>query len=348
MNLKRIGIDTSKHVFTLHGVDAQDQPVLRRNLRRADLLAFFARLPPTLVVLEACGSSHHWGRELQALGHEARLIPPQYVAAFVKRGKNDRIDAEAISEATSRPGMRFVPIKSAEQQAQTSVLTIRELTVRQHTQLVNALRGHAAEFGLVAPQGPAGLGRLRIMIGHADLPVEVRESLAFLAARIDAVEADLAEVEARMKRLHKANPISRLLSGIPGVGPVGALTLALRAEPAQFRDGRHMAAWIGLVPRQHSTGGKTRLGGITRAGDHRLRQLLVLGAMSLIRRAKGLQPQAGDAAGGLDAGTAAWLHRLLARKPAKLAAIALANKMARLAWAMMTSGEAYRRQSAPA
>lgn len=331
--ITRIAIDTSKSVFTLHGVDAEGRAVLRRNLRRADMAAFFERLPPLEVAMEACGGTHYWARQLQAIGHRVRLIPAQYVKPFVKRTKNDRNDAEAISEAAARPGMREVAVKSAAAQAGAMLLSVRELLVRQRTQLVNALRGHAAEFGLVAPIGAKGLAQLRAAIATDDaLPVPAAEALRLLGAELDRLEARLAEIDAKLLAQHRADGASRRLSEIPGIGPIGALNLARRIDATQFRSGRHFAAWLGLVPRQCSTGGKQRLGGISRAGNERLRQLLVLGATAVIRHAKPGRP-----------GASPWLLGLLARKPRKLAAVALANKMARVVWAMLTSGAAYRR-----
>ncbi len=330
--IKRVGVDTSKHIFTVHGVDEKDRPVLRRNLRRGTFLEVFAKLPPTKVALEACGASHHWGRALQALGHEVALIPPQYVKPFVKRSKNDRNDAEAISEAAARPGMAQVPVKSAEQQAAAMLLSVRELLSRQRTQLVNALRGHAAEFGLVAAKGDKGLAEL-IAAAQGSLPKPAIEALALLSRQIGQVEAELAQADAKLQAQHRALPASRLLETIPGVGWMTALTLTLRVDTSQFESGRHLAAWIGLVPRENSTGGKQRLGGISRAGDERLRSLLVLGATAVIQHAK-------------PGKSSPWLLSLLARKPRKLAAVALANKIARTAWAMMTSGEKYRQPNA--
>jgi transposase len=332
MEFKRIAIDTSKHVFTLHGVDHGDHAVLRRELKRTQLEAFFRVLPPTDVALEACGGSHHWGRLLSSLGHTVKLIPPQYVKPFVKRGKNDRNDAEAINEAASRPTMRFVPVKSAERQAATLILKTRDLLVRQRTQLINAVRGHAVEFGVIAAKGTARIeALLERVAGDAGLPVEAREMIAVLGEQTRDLDIRITALEARMKRTHKANPVSRLLETIPGVGPIGALSLALTIDPGQFRSGRHFAAWLGLTPRERSTGGKQRMGGISRAGDERLRQLLVIGATAVIRFVK---------PGGANASV--WLLRLLERRPRKVAAVALANKMARVVWAMMTSGEAYR------
>jgi transposase len=331
MNLKRIGLDTSKAVFTLHGVDQDETVVLRRNIRRTEE-AFFTKLPPTVVALEACGGSHHWGRRLAALGHTVRLIPPQYVKPFVRRGKNDRNDAEAICEAASRPGMPSVPVKAAEQQAAAIVLSARELLVRQRTQLVNAVRGHAAEFGIVAAKNISHLpALLEAIVAEAAVPDAAKEMLAFLGTQVVQLDEQIAELERRMKQQHKTNPISQLLAQIPGIGPIGALSLALTIDPGRFQSGRHFAAWLGLTPKEHSTGGRQRLGGISRAGNERLRQLLVLGAMAVIRYAK---PGSKSAS--------AWLLALLERKPRKLAAVALANKMARIVWAMMATGEAYR------
>jgi transposase len=332
MELKRIAIDTSKYLFTLHGVDHDDRVVLRRELRRDKLKAFFAALPPTEVVMEACGSSHHWGRLLIALGHVVKLIPPQYVKPFVKRGKNDRIDAEAINEAASRPSMRFVAVKGAEQQAATLILKTRDMLVRQRTQLINAVRGHAAEFGVIAAKGTARVEPLLARIAKDDtLPAAAGAMLAVLGGQIATLDAQIAELETQMRAAHKANPLSRLLEQIPGIGPISALSLALTIDPAQFRSGRHLAAALGLTPREHSTGGKQRMGGISRAGDERLRRLLVVGATAVIRQAAAGRGKA-----------SAWLLNLLQRRPRKVVAVALANKMARVAWAMMTSGEAYR------
>ena len=283
--------------------------------------------------MEACGGSHHWGRQLQAMGHEVMLIPPQYVKPFVRRGKNDRNDAEATCTAAGQPGMARVPVKSAEAQAAAMLLSVRELLSRQRTQLVNALRGRAAEFGLVAAKGAAGL---RAVIAQAAdtqaLPEPAVRALAMLGREIDRVEASLAAADQRLMAQHKTSAMSRLLAEIPGVGWLTALTLSLRVDASQFRSGRHLAAWLGLVPRERSTGGKQRLGGISRAGNERLRSLLVLGATAVIRHAR-------------PGRTSPWLLSLLERKPRKLAAVALANKIARVAWAMMVSGEAYRHQA---
>lgn len=332
MNYKRIAVDTSKSVFTLHGVNEQDQVVLRRDLRRDQFDAFFRKLSPTEVVMEACGGSYHWGRELTALGHRVRLIPPQYVKPFVKRGKNDRNDAEAICEAASRPSMRFVPIKSAQQQADTMVLRLRTLLVGQRTQLVNALRGHATEFGVVVAKGLGKVdGLLAKIAADEAIPPLARQILASLGARIADVDAQIIAVEAQLKQLHKEHAVSQLLAAIPGVGTISAMSFALSVDIKQFNSSRHFAAWLGLTPKEKSTGGRQRLAGISRAGNERLRQLLVVGAMAVIRFAK---PGSKSAS--------AWLLQLLERKPRKLAAVALANKMARIIWAMMTTGESYR------
>ena len=332
--ITRIAIDTSKSVFTLHGVDGSGRALLRRNLRRGELADFFEKQPATDVVLEACGGSHHWGRLLTRLGHRVRLIPAQYVTPFVKRGKNDRNDAEAICVAAAQPSIGDVAVKPIEMQADAMLLSVRDLLVRSRTQLVNALRGHASELGLVAPQGEKGLARLQSEIATADtaeVPPAARQALKMLGGEIGRIEARLAEIDVQLTARHKANPLSRLLTGIPGVGPITALNFVSRVDPAQFKSGRHLAAWLGLVPRENSTGGKQRLGGISRAGDERLRQLLVLGATAVIRHVKPGRANASP-----------WLLELLKRRPRKLVAVALANKMARILWAMMTRGEAYR------
>lgn len=336
LKLKLIAIDTSKQVFTLHGVDEAGRVALRRELRRRQVEGFFRQLPPTEVVLEACGSSHHWGRVLTALGHRVRLIAPQYVKPFVKRSKNDRIDAEAIAEAALRPSMRFVPVKLADAQAEAMILSVRELLVKQQTQLVNALRGHAAEFGVIAAKGTGHVEALleRIAADPA-MPAAAQAMLAELGAAITQVSERIAALDLKLAKLHKTNPLSQQLADVPGIGPVSALTLALTVDARQFQSGRHFAAWLGLTPKQNSTGGKHRLGSISRQGNERLRQLLVLGATAVIRY---VNPEQGRGS--------AWLQALVQRRPRKVAAVALANKMARVVWAMMTSGEAYRPQLA--
>jgi transposase len=328
----RIGLDTSKHVFQLHGVNAAEQSVLRKKLRRGDMERFFAELAPTLIGLEACGGAHHWARLLQGLGHEVRLLPPQYVKPYVKRGKNDAADAEAICEAMSRPSMRFVPVRTAENQGELMLHSTRDLLIKQRTMLVNAIRGHAAEFGIT---GAKGVGRVQDLLERLAAnkagPTLAREIFARLAEQIEQLERQLRALEKKLLAWHRTNERSRRLATIPGVGPIGASALAMKIpDPTIFRSGRHFAAWLGLTPKDHSTAGRPRLGIITRAGDETLRRLLVTGAMATIRHAK---PDRASP----------WQLKLLARKPKKLAAVALANKTARIAWAMMMRGETYRR-----
>jgi transposase len=329
---KRIAIDTSKAVFTLHGIDRHDQPILRRDIRRAGLVDFFAKQPPTEVVMEACGGSHHWARLLTAQGHTVKLIPPQYVKPFVKRGKNDRNDAEAICEAAGRPNMSFVPIKSKQCQADLMVLRTRELLIGQRTQLVNALRGHATEFGVIAGKGIERVGKLLELIATDNsIPPVARDTLAMLGTEIARLDTRLDAIDANLLAQHKANPLSLALAKIPGIGPITALTLVTEIDPSRFESGRHLAAWIGLTPKERSTGGRQILGGISRAGNERLRSLLVVGATAVIQHAK---PGSKTAS--------AWLLKLLERRPRKVAAVAWANKVVRIAWAMMSTGEAYR------
>lgn len=333
MELMRVGVDTSKHVFTVHGVDASGTAVLRRDLRRGAFETFMGKLASTEVALEACGGSHHWARRLTSLGHRVRLIPPQYVKPYVKRSKTDRADAEAICEAAGRPSMRFVPVKTVERQGELMVLRTRELLVRQRTQAVNALRGHATEFGLVVPLGVSRVGELLAKLAaDPSVPAIAREMLALLGRQIELIDGQMVEVNARMLEMHKASDVSQRLAKVPGIGPITAVSLALSVEASQFESGRHLAAWLGLTPRAHSSGGKQRLGSISRAGNERLRQLLVVGATAVIRHAT--KPGSRLAS--------PWLMNLLARKPRKLAAVALANKTARIVWAMMTRGETYR------
>jgi transposase len=335
MSIIRIGLDTAKHLFQVHGVDEREKPVLQRQLRRGEVVRFFAKLPPTRVGLEACGASHHWGRVLRGLGHEVVLIPPQYVKPYVKRGKNDAIDAAAICEAMSRPGMRFVPVKSAEDQAALMLLKTRDLLVRQRTMLINAMRGHAAEFGVIAAKGPQQVAALLERIaGDAAVPALVQQMLALLGGQLAALEAKIVRLDKQVLQWHRHDPRSQLLATIPGIGPIGAVSFAHKVPDASiFRSARHFAAWIGITPRQHASAGRQRLGRISRQGDKSLRRLLVLGATAVIKQAK-------------PGRASPWLCDLLARKPKKLAAIALANKMARIIWAMLASGEIYRRPRA--
>lgn len=330
----RIGVDTSKGVFQLHGVDEAERPVLRRKLRRREVMTFFGKLPATRIGMEACGGSHHWARELQALGHSVELLPPQYVKPYVDRGKNDAADAEAICEAMSRPKVtrRSVPIKTIEQQAAQMLIGVREGLLKQRTQVSNRLRGYAAEFGLVAPRGLAHLEPLIARIeADSALPALVHDMFAMLVGQYRHVSAQLREIEARLLEQHRANPQSRRLAKVPSIGPVIAAVLPAKVpEPRIFRSGRDFAAWVGLTPRDHSSGGKVRQGGITRAGDERLRSLLICGATAVIQQ---VRQGRGDAP--------AWLVSLVERKPPKLAAVALANKTARIAWKMMLTGEPY-------
>ncbi len=339
MTIIRIGLDTSKHVFQIHGVDENEKPVLRRQLRRSEVEKFFAKLAPTRIGIEACGASHHWARLLRGLGHEVLLMPPQYIKAYVKRGKNDAIDAEAICEAMSRPTMRFVPVKTAEQQAalvlglDPRMLGVRDLLVKQRTMLINAVRGHAAEFGVIAAKGRGNVAEL-LQRTHAEetgVPALALALLKVLASQLDALDIKLKALEGKLMALHRQDPVSQCLATQPGIGPIGAVSFSLKVpDPKAFGSGRHFAAWLGVTPKENSSGGRHRQGRISRQGDDGLRRLLVLGATAVIRFAK--------------AGRASpWLINLLARRPRKVAAVALANKMARVLWAMMVSGEVYRR-----
>ena len=328
----RIGMDTSKHFFQLHGVNAAEQPALRRKLRRNQVLAFFAQLPPTVVGMEACGAAHYWARELRKLGHEVKLMAPQHVKAYVKRNKNDGRDAEGLCEAMSRPTMQFVPVKTEEQQAALMLAGVRQQLIARRTQLSNAIRGYAAEFGLTAARGLDKIEPLLTDIAADEaLPEPARDLFAMHGREYAQLQAELKKIEARLMAWHRANADSRRLAQIPGVGPIGATALVMKApDPRLFPSGRHFAAWIGLTPKDHSTAGKTRLGKITRAGDEMLRSVLVAGATAVIQQAKNGRGR-----------PAPWLLTLLKRKPPKLAAVALANKIARIAWKLLTTGESY-------
>jgi transposase len=328
----RIGMDTSKRFFQLHGVDWSEQVALRRQLTRAQVLPFFERLPATVVAMEACGAAHHWARELMRLGHEVRLIAPQLAKPYVARGKNDAADAAALCEAASRPHMRFVPAKTTDQQAALMLAGQRERLIRQRTQLVNTIRGHGAEFGVVAAKGPAAIGPLLERLAGADIPTLARELFAGLAEEHAGLCARIAALDRRLRDWHAKNEVARRLTAIPGVGRLIASLLVMKApDPHLFKSGRDFAAWLGLTPRDHSTAGKARPGRITRAGDPMLRSLLVVGATAVIwQRRRGGANTPSD-----------WALALLERKPAKLAAVALANKMARIAWKLMVSGERY-------
>ena len=336
---KRIAIDTSKSVFTVHGIDQSDLASLRTNLRRTQMIPFFKKIPPTGIALEACGASHYWARELTALGHEVHLIPPQYVKPFVKRGKNDRNDAEAICEAAGRPTIHPVPVKTVEQQAQAMVLKIRQTLIGQRVQLTNALRGHAAEFGLVVAKGDSQLARLLSAVEQETaIPSEAKGMFVVLDEQIAHLNSQIKQLDVNLADAHKANPVSKNLATAPGVGPVIGLTMAAKVDPDEFASGRHFAAWIGLTPKEHSTGGKQRMGGISKQGDEGLRALFVNGAAAVINAA--LIPGSKQMTD--------WLRGMLARKPKKVVTVALANKMARRAWAMMKSGKPYRHPATPA
>ena len=329
-----IGIDLAKRVFQLHGAAADGSVVFRRKLGREQVLAFLAGHPRCTVAMEACGTAHHWGREIARLGHEVRVMPPAYVKPFVKRQKNDAADAEAIVEAASRPTMRFVAVKTEAQQAQAMLFRTRELLVGQRTQAINALRGHLAEFGEVAPRGPAHLARLETALADEGrgLPEMVRELGRLYLALIAQLSERIAELEKRLRAAAAAAvPTARLMT-MPGIGPMGAMAIATFAPPMEsFKRGRDFAAWLGLVPRQHSSGGKQVLGKTSKMGQRDIRRLLIVGAMAVVRWAVRHGAPKGS-----------WLERMLAKKPRMLVAIALANKMARAAWAMLTKGEDYR------
>ena len=334
-----IGLDLAKNIFQVHGVDEVGGVVIRKRLRRDQVLAFFAGLPSCLVGMEACATAHYWARELRALGHEVRLMPPQYVKPYVKRNKNDVADAEAICEAVKRPSMRFVPVKSAEQQSALSMHRGRELLVRQRTMLGNALRGHLAEFGLIAAQGLHKVaGLIAIVRDDKDerVPDTARQVLRVIAEQIDELEMRIAAIEAQIMAWHKSNPVSQRLATIPSIGPIIATAIAATVpDPGEFRSGREFAAWLGLVPRQHSTGGKARLGGISKRGDSYIRRLLVNGAHAVMLRSKAAKVDP-------------WLIALRGRRPRLVAAVALANKTARIAWAIMRKEETYRHVAAVA
>ena len=335
MKISIIGLDLAKQVFQVHGVDAAGAVVVRRQLRRGQVLAFFGKLEPALVGMEACPTAHHWAREITALGHEVRLMPAQYVKPYVKRGKNDMTDAAAICEAVTRPSMRFVGVKTAEQQGALMLHRARSLLVGQRTMLVNALRGHLAEFGIVEARGPAGAAKVVALIAAADarLPGWARAALLPLAAQLAATERQLAELNASLLEWHRENEVSRRLATIPGIGPVTASAIAATVpDPGVFASARQFAAWLGLVPRQNSTGGKPRLGRISKQGDRYLRRLLVNGAQSVLRWIKP----------GRSGRASPWVLGLLGRRPRTVVAVALANKMARIAWAVMTRNEDYR------
>ena len=329
-----IGLDIAKPVFQVHGVDAAGQVVIRQRLARRRVLAFFVKLAPCLIGIEACSTSHYWARELIARGHEARLMPAQYVKPYVKRGKNDSADAEAICEAVTRPTMRFVAVKTPGQQSGMMLHRVRLMLNRQRTQLSNSIRAHLSEFGIVAPIGRRGIDQLLAIVADESdvrVPPDARLCLQMLAAQLIVVKQQILENDRRVRASARATDLGRRLMEIPGVGPLLASALtATISDPSAFKTGRDLAAWIGLVPKQNSSGGKERLGSISKAGNRYLRQMLVVGAMAVIRYAE-------------RHGTKRpWLVQLMQRRTTKVAAVALANKMARMIWALMTSGERYR------
>jgi transposase len=328
----RIGMDTSKHIFQLHGVDGAERPVLRKRLGRKQMVAFFAKLPPTVIGIEACGAAHYWARVLAELGHQVRLIAPQHVKPYVKRNKNDGRDAEGLCEAMSRPTMGFVPVKTAEQQAALMLSGIREQLIARRTQLSNTIRGYAAEFGITEAKGLDKIEPLLARIAQdKSVPALARDLFVLQGREYAQLQVELRAIEAKLRAWHRANADSRRLAEIPGVGPIGATALVMKTpDPRAFPSGRHFAAWLGLTPKDHSTAGKTRLGKITRAGDERLRSVLVAGATAVIQHAKRGRGHPSP-----------WLIALLKRKPPKLAAVALANKIARIAWKLMVTGDSY-------
>jgi transposase len=340
MNITTIGLDLAKNVFQVHGVDERGVTVMRKRLRRKDVLSFFATLSPCVVGVEACGTAHHWAREIRSAGHEVKLIPAAYVKPYVKRNKNDSADAEAICEAVGRPSMRFVPVKSTDQQSVLMLHRARDLLVRQRTMLVNALRGHLAEYGIVTAQGIGNVRRLFEMLedsNEALIPALARRVLSSIAEQLRQSYLRIRELELEILAWHKSNEQSQRLATIPGIGPITASAIvASVGDSSQFRSGRHFAAWLGLVPRQNSSGDKDRLGRISKRGDKYIRRLLVIGATSVIRYARSKTSPRND-----------WINRLLARRPARLVSVALANKMARIAWVVLARGEVYRAPATP-
>jgi len=333
-NITTIGLDLAKNVFQVHGVDETGTAVVVKRLRRSQVSGFFASLPPCLIGMEACATAHYWARELTELGHTVRLMPPQYVKAYVKRNKNDAADAAAICEAVRRPSMRFVPVKTADQQSALLMHRARDLLIRQRTMLVNALRGHMAEFGLVEAQGlHKVVGLIAIVLDEKDerIPILARQALKIITDQISELQTRISEIERQVLAWHKDNPVSQRLATIPGIGPIIATAIAATvADAGVFRSGREFAAWLGLVPRQSSTGGKARLGGISKRGDSYLRRLLVNSAHTVLLCWKAAKADP-------------WVLSLRGRKPRLVVAVALANKTARIAWAVMSRQETYRR-----
>lgn len=335
MQAHTIGIDIAKNVFQIHAVDENEEVIATRQLRRKQVLPFFEKLMPCLIGMEACATAHFWARELTKLGHTVRLIPPIYVKAYVKRSKNDAADAAAICEAVTRPSMRFVPIKSEEQQAALAVHRARALLLRQRTKLKNSLRSHMAELGIVAETGLEGLAQLVNIVADArsnkSLPQAMVAALSALIDQIMSLDRQVRELDHCIKEQHRASDLSKRLESIPGIGIIGATALAATViDPSQFKTGRDLAAWIGLVPKQYSTGGKIKLGSITKQGDQYLRKLLVVGGTSIVKMAR------------IFPWRYPWVVKLLEKKPAKVVAVAIANKLARIAWAIMRNGGIFR------
>ena len=331
-----IGLDIAKHVFHAHGVDERGRALFSKRISRGKLLEFFAAQPSCMVALEACGGAHHWARELTELGHEVRLIPPAYVKPFVKRQKNDAVDAEAICEAAQRPSMRFVAVKSEEQQAAGLVFRTRDLLVRQRTQLINAIRGHLTEYGWVAPKGPSHVAMLADLIEEEEmvssLPEAARAMFRLMLDLLAGLNGRIADLDKEIARRAREDEVSRRLMTIPGIGPITATAIAALAPPAEtFAKGRDFAAWLGLTPLQRSTGGKQKLGATSKMGERTLRRLLIIGSSAVVLQASKRGAPKGS-----------WLEQMLARKPRMLVTVALANKTARIVWALLVKQEDYR------
>ena len=329
----RIGVDLAKNYFQVHALESENGPAVTRKLKRSKMHEFFLKIEPCLIGMEACGSAHHWARELKAMGHEVLLMPPAYTKPYVKRGKNDAVDADAICEAVSRPGMRFVPIKNAEQQATLMLHKTRELLIKQRTMSVNALRGHLSEFGIIASKG---IGRMDELLDLAEsdatLPAAAKAGVKVLASTLERLDKAIDDLDGEITRAGAQSDMVRLLDKVPGVGKlIASAIVASVPDPSLFKTGRDFAAWLGLTPKQNSSGGKQTLGGITKQGNQYIRKMLVLGGTSLL-----------SVLGKRKGALRDWIVGLLAKKPARLVTVALANKLARMLWAMMKTGENFR------
>ena len=336
MQISTIGLDIAKNVFQVHGIDAAEKVVVRKQLRRSQLLAFFKALPPCLVGMEACATAHYWARELTKLGHQVRLMPAKDVKAYVKRNKNDGRDAEGLCEAMSRPTMQFVAVKSEQQQAAGLVFRTRDLLVRQRTQLINAIRGHLTEFGWIAPKGPSHVAMLAGLIEEEEmassLPEAARAMLRLMLDLLADLDGKIADLDKEIARRAREDEVSRRLMTVPGIGPISATAIAALAPPAEtFAKGRDFAAWLGLTPLQRSTGGKHKLGSTSKMGERTLRRLLIIGSSAVVLQASKRGAPKGS-----------WLEQMLARKPRMLVTVALANKMARIIWALLVKQQNYR------